>query len=676
MLLPCIVHQCDRMPFFVNVPMQVHLPTSMVQILLLEDDPVDHELIEATLRNSGIESYLTRVAHRQDFLQHLNTTLPDIILADYVLPGFDGMAALELVREICPEVPFILVSGVLGEEQAIEALKQQATDYVLKQRLERLGPAVQRALRESQERRERQKVTKALKQTDDLLRAIVDASPVGIITLSREQRVITWNTTAEQLYGWQAEAVIDRPLPLVPETQQEEFDNCFTHVLQNSTVSNQEFQHLKQDGSLIDVSLSLAPLHDADDYIYGVVMTTVDNTIRKQVEVQRLALLEQERAARTAAETANRVKDEFLAVLSHELRTPLNAIVGWIKLIQKGNLSSTILQRALDSIERNAAAQTQLIEDLLDISRIIRGQTNLNIQPVNIIALIRDTIETLSPAAAAKSIQIDLAVATMSKGILADPNRLQQVFWNLLSNAIKFTSPSGKVTVQVNLIDSHLQIQVADSGIGIAPEFLPHVFEYFRQADGSTTRSHSGLGLGLAITRHLVELHGGTIHADSPGLGHGSTFTIMLPMRVTPANHELSHKQLTTDLNLQGVKAMIVDDDTDARELMTFVLEQQGARVQSAGNVQEALSLLKDFQPDVLISDIGMPDEDGYTFLQTVRSLSNPQLCNIPAVALTAYAREEDRQRAFEVGYQTHLAKPFDPSEVVYVIYQLTHTHR
>ncbi|WGV27492.1 ATP-binding response regulator [Halotia branconii] len=651
--------------------MQVHLPTSMLQILLLEDDPVDHELIEATLKNNGIESNLIRVAYRQDFLKCLNTRLPDLILADYILPEFDGIAALELAKAICPEVPFILVSGVLGEEQAIDALKRGATDYVLKQRLERLIPAIQRTWRESQERQERQKVTKALKQTDDLLRAIVDASPVSIITLNRQQRVMTWNTTAEELYGWQAKAVIDHTLPLIPKAQQEYFDCCFSRTLENNRVSNQDFQHQKRDGSLIDVSLSLAPLHDADDNIYGVVMTTVDNTIRKQVEAQRLALLAQERAARTVAETANRVKDEFLAVLSHELRTPLNAIVGWIKLIQKGNLSPTILQRALDTIERNAAAQTQLIEDLLDISRIIRGQVSLNIQPVDVIALIQTTNDTLRPAAEAKSIQIKLDLVTPLDRILADPNRLQQVFWNLLSNAIKFTPPSGKVTVQINLIDSLLQIQVVDSGIGIAPDFLPYVFEYFRQADGSTTRSQGGLGLGLAITRHLVELHGGTIHVSSSGLGQGSTFTIILPMRVAQANNEFSQKQVESDLSLQGVKAIVVDDDIDARELMTFVLEQQGAKVKSAGNVQEALSLLNQFQPDVLISDIGMPDEDGYTFLQTIRSLPNYQLCNIPAVALTAYAREEDRQRALEVGYQTHLVKPFDPSEVITIIHQL-----
>ncbi len=520
------------MRFFINATAPVYSSTSTLHILLLEDDPVDCELIEAALRNSGIEGQFVWAADRQDFLKCLETMPPDLILADYVLPRFDGIAALELAKTICPQVPFILVSGVLGEEQAIDALKQGATDYVLKQRLDRLAPAVQRALRESHERQERQQITRALQQTDNLLRAIVDASPVGIITLSREQRVMTWNTTAEQLYGWPANAVVDSPLSLIPETQQEYFNHCLTQALQGYRISNQEFQHVRRDGSLIDISLSLAPLHDAEDNVYGVVMTSVDNRVHKQIEAQRLALLEQEKAARVSAEAANRIKDEFLAVLSHELRTPLNAIVGWSKLIQKGNLNGPILQRALDTIERNAKLQTQLIEDLLDISRMIRGQVRLHIRPVDVTALIQATVEALRPAAEAKSILIDLALDPLIDYILADPDRLQQVLWNLLSNAIKFTKPLGWVMIRCQSNGGSLQIQVADSGIGIAPDFLPHVFEYFRQADGSITRTQGGLGLGLATTRHLIELHGGTIQATSPGLGQGSVFTVQLPIRM------------------------------------------------------------------------------------------------------------------------------------------------
>jgi PAS domain S-box-containing protein len=531
------------------------LTSSVFQIILLEDDRVDYELIEATLRNGGVNAQLTQVSDRPSFLKRLNDTQPDLILADYVLLKFEGLEALGLAQELCPDVPFILISGVLGEEQATRAMRQGATDYVLKQRLERLVPAVQRALRESQERQERQSLAMALQQTDNLLRTIVDESPVSIITLSRDQRVITWNVAAEKLYGWSVDAVVDQPLPLIPDSQRSIHDVCFSQALQARTISNHECQHLKQNGSLVDVDLSLAPLRDAEGYVYSVVMMATDITARKQIEAQRINLLAQESEARAAAESANQLKDEFLAVLSHELRTPLNAIVGWIKLIQKGNLKPPVLQKAIDTIERNAIAQTQLIEDLLDLSRIMRGQVQLHLRQVNVATLLGATVDTLRPAAEAKSIQVRLDTGADVAPILADPNRLQQVFWNLLSNAIKFTPASGEVAIQLSVDDDHLQIQVKDSGMGITPDFLPHVFDYFRQADGSSTRSQGGLGLGLAITRRLVELHGGMITVDSPGLNQGTTFTVSLPQRMTPPNNETPIAQAA-----QNTSGEIVDN--------------------------------------------------------------------------------------------------------------------
>lgn len=644
----------------------------MFQIILLEDDPVDCELIETTLTNSGLRLQFARVSGRQNFLECLKSVNPQLILADYVLPGFDGLAALELAKTICPQVPFILVSGVVGEEQAIEAMKQGATDYVLKQRLQRLVPAVQRALQESLERQERQRVTMALKQTDDLLRTIVEESPVGIVTLNREQRVMTWNTAAEKLYGWPADACIDRPLQLIPKAQRASFDFCFRQALQNRTVSNHESQHLRQDGKLVDVSLSLAPLHDADERIYGVVMVAVDITINKQVATQRLNLLEQESAARTAAESANRIKDEFLAVLSHELRTPLNAIIGWIKLIKKGNLNPSVRHKAVDTIERNAIAQAQLIEDLLDLSRIIRGQVRLTIRPVDVSVLINLTVDTLRPAIEAKSIRVSVDCAPDIVPILADPSRLQQVLWNLLSNAIKFTPANGRVVIDLQVVESHLQIQVSDSGIGIAPDFLPHVFDYFRQADGSSTRSQGGLGLGLAITRRLIELHGGTIEVESPGVNQGTTFTVRLPVRTSPANTEISHSSTDDTTSLQNIRAVVIDDEADSRELLTVLLEQHGVQVESAASAQAALCLLEDFQPDIILSDIGMPTTDGYSFIQSVRSSPHAWLRKIPAVAVTAYAQEEDHQRALAAGYQSYIAKPFDLLEIVSTVHELT----
>lgn len=644
---------------------------SQLQILILEDDPIDLELIETALKQGGIDSNFIKVSHRQEFLEQLEAKTPDVILSDYRLPTFDGASALELAQSICPQVPFILVSGVLGEEKAIEALKQGATDYVLKQRLGRLAPSVKRALRETRDRRERETVAKALRETDDLLRAIVNASPVGIITLTHEQRIMTWNAAAETLYGYSASAVTDQPLPLIPPDQREVFDRCFSQAIHNQTVSNQEFQHLRQDGKLVDVSLSLAPLHHDDDSVYGVVMTVSDITVRKQIETQRLNLLKQESSARAAAETTNRIKDEFLAVLSHELRTPLNAIVGWIGLIQRGNLKPDVLQRALDTIERNAAAQTQLIEDLLDLSRIIRGQMTLSIQPVNSVELMQATVETLRPAAEAKSMSVHLDLDENTPLVLADPNRLQQIYWNLLSNAIKFTPDSGKISVRVRSIQNQLRIQVTDSGIGIHPDFIPHVFDHFRQADGSTVRAKGGLGLGLAITRRLVELHGGTIEVDSAGVGQGATFNVMFPMRTVTDSPQTKTEAIDGSLSLQGTKVIVVDDETDARNLLAVILEQQGAQVKSAGSAYEAFQVLRQFHPDVIISDIAMPNEDGYSFLEKVRALPNSPLSQVPAISLMAYAQAEDHRQSRAAGYDYHISKPFNPTDVVAAVSHL-----
>jgi PAS domain S-box-containing protein len=656
-----------------TLSVKVPSPAPMLQILLLEDDPVDVELIQTTLKNGGIEANLICVTRRSDFSEILKTQLPDLILSDYVLPSFDGIAALKIAQQFCPQVPFIMVSGMLGEERAIETLKQGATDYVLKQRLDRLVPSAKRALRESQERQERLRVEEALRQTDDLLRAIVDASPVGIITLNPQKKVIAWNIASERIYGWQSQEVINQALPVIPPEEQKQFERLFQQALQNHTLTNYEFQHLGKNKDLIEISVSLAPLHNAQGNVCGVVMTAIDITTRKRIEAERFNLLKREQTARAEAEAANRVKDEFLAVLSHELRTPLNSILGWITLIQRGKLNKVTFDQALEVIERNASLQTQLIEDLLDISRISRGKLSLSIDSVNLIELMQTTAETLRPASDAKSITMELFLDSSIGIIMGDANRLQQIFWNLFSNAIKFTPPNGAVTVRLKKTeDSYAQIQVTDSGIGIEPNFLPYVFEYFRQADASTTRSQGGLGLGLAISRHLVELHGGTIDVESQGKGKGTTFTVMLPIQVMKCDVDQPDKLIDNGLSLQDVKIMVVEDQADARELIRLILEQQGAQVIEASSSKQALEIIKESIPDVLISDIGMPDEDGYSFLKKVRSLPQDKGGNVPALALTAYTKEEDRELAIAAGFQMHLGKPLDITELVQAVFQLS----
>ncbi|MFM7424697.1 MAG: ATP-binding protein, partial [Elainella sp.] len=396
---------------------------------------------------------------------------------------------------------------------------------------------------------------------------------------------------------------------------------------------------------------------------------------QRQDAAQRKQLLEREQAAREAAERANRIKDEFLAVLSHELRSPLNPILGWSKLLQSGKLDAAKTAQALATIERNAKLQSELIEDLLDVSRILRGKLSLNVAPVNLATTIRAAIETVRLAAEAKSIQIADSFASDMGPVAGDATRLQQVIWNLLSNAVKFTPSGGQVNIRLERLGSSAQITVSDTGQGIAPEFLPHVFDYFRQADGATTRKFGGLGLGLAIVRHLVELHGGTVDVVSPGEGQGATFAVRIPL-MTVASETRQDAQPPQELpDLSGLKILIVDDEPDARDLAAFVLQQQGAEVATAASAHEALLLLPQLRPDMLLSDIGMPEMDGYMLIQQVRRLAPEHGGQIPAIALTAYAGDTNQQQVLAAGFQKHLSKPIEPEGLVQAVAGLVKSH-
>jgi PAS domain S-box-containing protein len=399
-----------------------------------------------------------------------------------------------------------------------------------------------------------------------------------------------------------------------------------------------------------------------------------DISERVRAEAERDRVLERERVARTEAEQANRIKDEFLAVLSHELRSPLNPILGWTKLLQSGRLDAAKTEEALSTIERNAKLQSQLIEDLLDISRIMRGKLSLNSEPTDLALVISAAAETVRLAAEAKQIQIEMSLASKVPLISGDPGRLQQVVWNLLSNAVKFTPDHGRIDIQLTQVGHQARLQVIDTGKGIAPGFLPFVFEYFRQEDGSTTRKFGGLGLGLAIARQIVEMHGGTISASSAGEGKGCTFTVRLPLLHSAHSDPVRSLNATAsspeDLTpLVGIRALIVDDDADARELLTFLLEVNGAIVTTADSAVQALHLIEQSRPDILLSDIGMPDMDGYTLLRTIRQ--SEQNRSIPAIALTAYAGDLDRQQAIQVGFHHHVTKPIDPDTVTAIVLKL-----
>jgi signal transduction histidine kinase/CheY-like chemotaxis protein len=380
--------------------------------------------------------------------------------------------------------------------------------------------------------------------------------------------------------------------------------------------------------------------------------------------------------ARKAAEDANLLKDEFLCAVSHELRTPLTAINGWALMLRAGHLDATQSASALESIVRNAKSQNHLIDDLLDVSRIITGKMRLNVAPLKLGSVIKAAIETVRPAAEAKEIRLTALLDPAADTMSGDAERLQQVVWNLLSNAVKFSPNGGRVEVRLERADSHVEIVVTDSGKGIKPEFLPYVFEHFRQEDAGMNRRHGGLGLGLAIVLHIVELHGGKVRAASEGLGKGATFTIALPIA---RGHDMSLDELgdkaagwrLTGANLPsvaGVRALVVDDDADARELIAMIIKKGGAEVRTAVSATEALTACDDWRPDILIADIGMPEEDGYTMMKKLRSRERERGGHIPAIALTAYGRHEDRLRALSVGYEYYVPKPVDPAELLTVL--------
>ncbi|HEX8774503.1 MAG TPA: PAS domain S-box protein [Pyrinomonadaceae bacterium] len=382
------------------------------------------------------------------------------------------------------------------------------------------------------------------------------------------------------------------------------------------------------------------------------------------------------------AQEANRTKDEFLATVSHELRTPLTAVLGWARILRSGGIDQATALRALETIERNARSQAQLVEDLLDVSRIITGKLRLDVRPVELKSVIDLSIEAIRPAAEAKGVRLQVVLDPMAGPISGDPDRLQQIIWNLLSNAVKFTPRDGRVQVRLERVRSHVEVTVSDTGMGIEPKFLPFVFERFRQADGTSTRQYGGLGLGLAIVRHLVELHGGQVRAASPGENQGSTFTVELPlMAVQSESSEQEHAAIPTGENfaglditgiLDGLRVLVVDDEEDARVLIATILEQRGAKVLSVPSATEALETLPVLQPDVIISDIEMPYEDGYALIKKIRELDPKEGGRTPAAALTAYARTEDRMRALLAGFQIHLPKPVDPAELIAVVANLS----
>jgi PAS domain S-box-containing protein len=438
-------------------------------------------------------------------------------------------------------------------------------------------------------------------------------------------------------------------------------------------------------GDVEDVLLDVVyePFRNRDGSVAGILAVATDVTERvRSRESMQLLLDERERLRQHAeenrekAEIASRMKDEFLTTASHELRTPLNAILGWAQLLRAGQADPSAYARGLETIERNAKAQVVLIEDILDGSRIITGKLHLEIRPLDMTALVHSALDAVRPAAEAKQIELRVDLEPAAARIVGDPDRLQQVVWNLANNAVKFTPKGGTIEVRLERSGTHIELSVRDSGQGISEDFLPHVFDRFRQAQGSTTRRHGGLGLGLALVRHLVEAHGGTVRAESEGAGLGARFVVLFPVQAVFAEQADSERprpttaapHALTATSLTGITVLVVDDEADARDLVATALRARGAEVTLAASAAKALELMSTKMPMVLISDIGMPDTDGYTLIRRVRALSGSRGAHVPAIALTAYAREEDRRLALEAGFQTHVTKPVEPAELVRVV--------
>ncbi|MDD1418155.1 response regulator [Dolichospermum sp. ST_sed1] len=414
----------------------------------------------------------------------------------------------------------------------------------------------------------------------------------------------------------------------------------------------------------------VTPMLDQEGQVNQLLATSRDITDRVQLQHDRELILQHKQAALAESERINHIKDEFLTVLSHELRSPLSPILGWTKLLQTRRLDETKTIAALETIERNVKTQCRLIDDLLDMARVLRGKLSLNAAPVNLLGLIKSAIDTVQTAAIAKSIQINPVLWDIGQ-VSGDNVRLQQIVWNLLTNAVKFTPSGGRIDIRLEQIDNQAQITIIDTGKGISPDFLPHIFESFRQEDASVTRKHGGLGLGMAIVYQLVEAHGGTVTADSPGEGKGATFTVRLPLLNVNSKENQSSPSPEQNLDLTGIRVLIIDDDPDSRELVSMVIAQAGAEAITVASAAEFLNVLESFQPDVVVSDIGMPEVDGYMLLRQVRSLSPDQGGQVPAIALTAYAGEIDQQQAIAAGFQKHIAKPIEPDQLVVAIVSL-----
>ncbi|MEH2024703.1 hybrid sensor histidine kinase/response regulator [Nostoc sp.] len=602
-----------------------------------------------------------------------------------------GLKPQDIVGKSLPEMdlPADLITQVDNQRQAVMKTGQPIKDeckyftadglhyyeYILTP-LRNSKQTIEGVITVSRDITEHKRAEKILRESEARFRRLFESNLIGVAFWTVDGFVIDANDAFLQLAGYTRDefATLGRInwKELTPVEYQDLDDRILLEVQTTGVSKIYEKEYIHRNGRRVPIVLGMALLNDSQD---NGVAFVLDIAERKLAEQECDRLLDCEKAARQQAEIANKIKDEFLAVLSHELRTPLNSILGWSKMLRTRKFDEKTTSHALETIERNAKLQTQLIEDLLDVSRILQGKLNLNICPVSLVMVVEAALETVQLAALAKSIQIQTTFDPNLGQVMGDQNRLQQVVWNLLSNAVKFTPAGGRVEIRLMEAGNQAQIQVSDTGKGISPDFLPYVFDYFRQADGTTTRTFGGLGLGLAIVRKVVEMHGGNVQADSLGEGLGAMFTVELPLlirseQIRGEDNQSSHSE-PESLLLSDTQVLIVDDEPDIRDLITFILQDYGVQVTAVSSAQEALQVLSESIPDVLISDIGMPKTDGYMLMREVRSRSPEQGGHVPAIALTAYAGEMNQQQALAAGFQMHISKPVDPDVLLKAIADL-----
>jgi len=651
------------------------------RVLLLVTTRKDAEISERLLNGAGLS------CHSCKTLKELEGEIARgaaALLTTEEAVRFAGIGALSNVlhSEDGRDVPtVILTKGGSGSIFANNLLSQIVNLTIL----ERPAPvnsilsAVQSAVRVDFRQRELFEQMARIRDLQAKLAEALKASELGTFYCPMPLDKIVWNDQCKKHF-WltpDAEVDMDRFYSILHPEDRERTRRAVTASVTNGEKYEIEYRTVSPHGEIRWIRATGQTRRDAAGCPLGFSGTTQDVTARRLWEHERDQLLASERAARIEGERANRLKDEFLATLGHELRTPLNAITGWVELLRLESDSPATIREGVEVIERNVRAQAQLIDDLLDVSRIISGKVRLDIKPVQLADVLRASLDTVLPSALAKGVRLESVLQADVPPIPGDFGRLQQVVWNLLSNAIKFTPRGGRVQIILELAGSSLRIWVSDTGEGIGPDFLPHVFERFRQADGSSSRQHGGLGLGLSIVKTLCEMHGGRVSAHSGGKGEGATFEILLPVKLAERPAADQREQVSTNEgrlqapcrpDLSGAKILVVDDEPDARAMMHRLLESCKATSFEADGATEAMRMVAEDKPDLILSDVGMPGTDGYEFMREVRR----QGITVPAVALTAFARSEDRVRSIHAGFQAHLAKPIEPAELLALVASMT----